>query len=67
MSAVCVLLKFLDQRLDCKTHLIENISPVVTALIRLVKSERVIRKYVRLQVRKEKFSFVSILLLAFSS
>ncbi|EFN85529.1 synembryn isoform X2 [Harpegnathos saltator] len=50
MSAICVLLRFLDQRLDCKTHLIENISPVVTALIRLVKSERIIRKYVRLQI-----------------
>ncbi|XP_032671271.1 synembryn [Odontomachus brunneus] len=50
MSAVCVLLRFLDQRLNCKTHLIENISPIVTALIRLVKSETIIRKYVRLQV-----------------
>lgn len=53
MSAICVLLGFLDQRLNCKTHLIENISPVVTALIRLVKSETIIRKYVRLQVSKE--------------
>ncbi|XP_020285190.1 synembryn [Pseudomyrmex gracilis] len=50
MSAICVLLRFLNQRLDCKTRLIENISPVVTALVRLVKSERIIRKYVRLQI-----------------
>ncbi|XP_029667971.1 synembryn [Formica exsecta] len=50
MSAIRVLLKFLDQRLDCKINLIENISPVVTALIRLVKSEKIIRKYVRLQI-----------------
>ncbi|KAL6428305.1 hypothetical protein ACFW04_008541 [Cataglyphis niger] len=50
MSAICVLLKFLDQRLDCKINLIENISPIVTALIRLVKSEKIIRKYVRLQI-----------------
>ncbi|XP_072757592.1 chaperone Ric-8 [Anoplolepis gracilipes] len=50
MSAICVLLKFLDQRLDCKTNLIENVSPVITALIRLVKSEKIIRKYVRLQI-----------------
>ncbi|XP_070155721.1 synembryn isoform X2 [Polyergus mexicanus] len=50
MSAIRVLLKFLDQRLDCKINLIENISPVITALIRLVKSEKIIRKYVRLQI-----------------
>ncbi|XP_029177005.1 synembryn [Nylanderia fulva] len=50
MSAIYVLLRFLDQRLDCKINLIENVSPVVTALIRLVKSERIIRKYVRFQI-----------------
>jgi len=51
MSTICVLLKFLDKRLDCKTHLIENISPVVTALIRLAKAESIIREYVRFQVK----------------
>ncbi|EFN68344.1 Synembryn [Camponotus floridanus] len=50
MSAICVLLRFLDQRLDYTKNLIENISPIVTALIRLVKSKRIIRKYVRLQI-----------------
>lgn len=50
MTAICVLLKFLDQRLNCKKNLIENVSPIVTALLRLVKSERIIRKYVRLQI-----------------
>jgi len=51
MSAICVLLRFLDQRLDYTKNLIENISPIVTALIRLVKSKRIIRKYIRLQVK----------------
>lgn len=51
MSAICVLLRFLDKKLDYTINLIENISPIVTALIRLVKSERIIRKYVRLQVK----------------
>ncbi|XP_011690211.1 PREDICTED: synembryn-A [Wasmannia auropunctata] len=50
MSAICVLVRFLDKRLDCKTHLLENFSPILTALVRLVKSERIIRKYVRLQI-----------------
>lgn len=50
MSAICVLLRFLDKKLDYTINLIENISPIVTALIRLVKSERIIRKYVRLQI-----------------
>ncbi|XP_011164368.1 synembryn [Solenopsis invicta] len=50
MSAISVLLRFLDKKLECKTHLLENFSPIVTALVRLVKSERIIRKYVRLQI-----------------
>ncbi|XP_018342678.1 PREDICTED: synembryn isoform X2 [Trachymyrmex septentrionalis] len=50
MSAICVLLRFLDKRLECKTHLLENFSPIITALVRLVKSERLVRKYVRLQI-----------------
>ncbi|XP_012534321.1 synembryn [Monomorium pharaonis] len=50
MSAICILLRFLDKRLECKTHLLENFSPIVTALVRLVKSERIIRRYVRLQI-----------------
>jgi len=51
MSAICVLLRFLDKKLECKTHLLENFSPIITALVRLVKSERIIRKYLRLQVK----------------
>lgn len=57
MSAICVLLRFLDQRLekkfdqDSKTNLTRDIPPVVTALLRLVKSEKIIRKYVKLQVK----------------
>ncbi|EZA54229.1 Synembryn-A [Ooceraea biroi] len=50
MSTICVLLKFLDKRLDCKTRVVENISPVITALIRLVKAEKIIREYVRFQI-----------------
>ncbi|KAG6803181.1 synembryn [Apis mellifera caucasica] len=50
MSAVFVLLKFLDRRLNCKDDLIGNLSPIVTAFIRMVKAERLIRKYTRLQI-----------------
>lgn len=50
MSAVYVLLKFLDKRLNYKTDLIGNLSPIVTTFIRMVKAERLIRKYARLQV-----------------
>lgn len=51
MSAVHVLLKFLDKRLNYKTDLIGNLSPIVTTFIRMVKAERLIRKYARLQVK----------------
>lgn len=50
MSSICILLKFLDKRLDCKTQLVENISPIAVALIRLAKAESTIREYVRFQV-----------------
>ncbi|XP_033337633.1 ric8 guanine nucleotide exchange factor A isoform X2 [Megalopta genalis] len=50
MSAVSVLLKFLDQRLKCKGDLIGNLSPIVTTLIRMAKTEKLIRKYTRLQI-----------------
>ncbi|XP_054016712.1 synembryn [Hylaeus anthracinus] len=50
MSAVAILMKFLDRRLNCKTDLIGNLSPIVTAFIRLAKSQRLIRKYARQQI-----------------
>lgn len=50
MSAISVLLKFLDRRLNCKDDLIGNLTPIVTAFIRLIKAERLIRKYTRLQI-----------------
>ncbi|XP_043261004.1 synembryn-A [Colletes gigas] len=50
MSAVFVLLNFLDRKLNCKENLIGNLSPIVTVFVRLVKSERLIRKYARLQI-----------------
>ncbi|XP_012287284.1 synembryn [Orussus abietinus] len=50
MTAISLLLIFLNQKLDIETNLVENICPVVTALIRLVKAEKLIRKYCRMQV-----------------
>nr|XP_034185671.1 synembryn [Osmia lignaria] len=50
MSAISVLLQFLDRRLNCKEDLIGNLSPIVTAFIRLIKAERLIRKYTRLKI-----------------
>ncbi|XP_076237343.1 ric8 guanine nucleotide exchange factor A isoform X2 [Calliopsis andreniformis] len=50
MSAISALLKFLDGRLNCKDDLIGNLSPIVSAFIRLVKTERLIRKYTRMQI-----------------
>ena len=51
MSAIYVLLKFLDRRLDNRNDLVGNLAPIVTTLIRMVKAERLIRKYTRLQVK----------------
>ncbi|XP_076180452.1 ric8 guanine nucleotide exchange factor A isoform X2 [Ptiloglossa arizonensis] len=48
MTAVSILLKFLYKRLYCGTE--SDLSPIVTAFIRLVKAERLIRKYTRLQI-----------------
>ncbi|XP_066591804.1 synembryn isoform X2 [Prorops nasuta] len=50
MTSIDILLKFLDQRLSLNTDLIESISPIITALIKLVSSEKAIRKYVRLKI-----------------
>lgn len=50
MSAISVLLQFLDRRLNCKEDMIGNLSPIVTAFIRLIRAERLIRKYTRLKV-----------------
>ncbi|KOX71996.1 Synembryn-A [Melipona quadrifasciata] len=50
MSAIYVLLKFLDRRLDNRNDLVGNLAPIVTTLIRMVKAERLIRKYTRLQI-----------------
>lgn len=50
VTTVSVILEFLDQRLNYKENLLENLSPVVTVLIRLVKADKPIRKYVKLQV-----------------
>ncbi|KZC08881.1 PREDICTED: synembryn-A isoform X2 [Dufourea novaeangliae] len=50
MQAVSILLKFLDKRLDCKDDLIGNLSAIVTTFIRMVKAEKLIRKYTRMQI-----------------
>lgn len=50
MTAISVLLGFLDQRLNCKEDLVDNLSPIVSAFIRLVKARKSVRRYVRLQV-----------------
>lgn len=50
MSAICELLKFLGKELNNDKNLIESISPAVTALLKLCKSERLIRKYLRQKI-----------------
>ncbi|XP_058791759.1 synembryn [Phymastichus coffea] len=50
MTVVNVLLQFLNDKLDCKTSLIENMSPILTCLIKMCRAERLIRKYIRMQV-----------------
>ncbi|XP_047369352.1 synembryn isoform X2 [Vespa velutina] len=50
VTTVSIILEFLDQRLNYTENLLENISPVVTVLIRLIKADKSIRKYIRLQV-----------------
>ncbi|KAL2720488.1 synembryn isoform X2 [Vespula squamosa] len=50
VTTVSVILEFLDQRLNYIENLLENLSPVVTVLIRLIKADKSVRKYVRLQV-----------------
>lgn len=50
MSVIKVLLQLLDIKLEYKLDLIENITPVLSCLIKLVKSERLMRKFMRLEV-----------------
>lgn len=50
MTVINAMLKFLEKRLECKSNLIENLSPIFTCLIRICKTEKLIRKYCRLEV-----------------
>ncbi|KAI4487043.1 hypothetical protein M0802_012098 [Mischocyttarus mexicanus] len=50
VTTISVILEFLDNRLNYTENQLENLSPVVTVLIRLVKADKSVRKYVRLQV-----------------
>lgn len=50
ITTISVILEFLEQRLNYTENLLENLSPVVTVLIRLVKADKSVRRYVRLQV-----------------
>lgn len=49
-ATINVLLHFLNDKLDCKSNLIENLSPILTCFIKMCRAERLIRKYVRMQV-----------------
>lgn len=50
MRAVSKLLDYLNTVLDIPTDQEDNICPIVTALTKIVKCERYVRKYIRLQV-----------------
>ncbi|XP_001608293.2 synembryn [Nasonia vitripennis] len=50
MSTINILIIFLNNKLECKTNLIENLSPILSCFIRMCKTERLIRKYTRMQV-----------------
>ena len=51
MTVIYELIKFLNNKLNYKTNLVENLSPILTCLIRMCKSEKIIRKYIRMQVQ----------------
>ena len=50
MTAVDKLIQILNDRLDNQSNLVENLTPILTCFIRLCKTERLIRKHVRMQV-----------------
>lgn len=50
MTAIYKILLFLNKRLDNENNYLENISPVIVALLKLSKSQRIIRKFSRNQV-----------------
>ncbi|XP_044020953.1 synembryn [Aphidius gifuensis] len=50
MTAIYKILLFLNKRLDNDNNYLENISPVIVALLKLSKSQRIIRKFSRNQV-----------------
>lgn len=51
MTAISALIEFLSIRLEYKTNLLENLSPIITSLIRMCKTEKSIRKFIRIQVK----------------
>jgi hypothetical protein len=51
MTTIDTLLKFLNNKLDNEANLIENLSPIITCFIKICKAEKLIRKYVRIQVQ----------------
>ncbi|KAG7199887.1 hypothetical protein KM043_014333 [Ampulex compressa] len=50
ISAVSTLLEFLKEKLQCTADLLENVTPILTVLIKLVNAEKLARKFVRQQV-----------------
>ncbi|XP_034949831.1 synembryn [Chelonus insularis] len=50
MSAIYELIQFLDRQLVNQRNIVENVSPIVTALLKLSRSKRLIRKYTRQKV-----------------
>lgn len=50
MTVISILLRLLDLKLEYKIDLIENLSPILSCSLKLAKKERLIRKFMRLEV-----------------
>ncbi|KAJ8682060.1 hypothetical protein QAD02_017852 [Eretmocerus hayati] len=49
-TIIDVLVEFLNFKLEAKSNLIENLTPVLTFFIRICRTERLVRKHVRMKV-----------------
>ena len=50
MTVIDLIIQLLNDKLDCKSNLFDVLSPIFTCLIQMCRAERIIRKYVRMQV-----------------
>ncbi|KAL7288748.1 hypothetical protein TKK_0016729 [Trichogramma kaykai] len=50
MTIVQLLIDFLHIKLNIETNLAENLSPILSFFIKFCKAERLVRKYVRIQI-----------------